>query len=354
MPSRRSRSRIAAAAALVLGGLAWMFALPAGAAAPNKDGWWSEINTGTGIPAPVPPQVPSNGLYIENGYSGPVAIAALTFAVPAGAAVGSVTLQVAGSPILTKPPVACPIAPASLGYKAVQDGAWTARPTYQCSVAQVTGTVSSGDTSVSFDAGPLLRDGTVALVILPGGPADAVAFDPPGSDALAIVPAGSPPPAPATPSTGTQAPNPAGTAAASGGTTSVGGSGPVSSGDAGGSSSPSVVPAGSAAATPGAAPAGTTQPIGNAASTGTSPSFAATGNAGTATAASRAGQSTASRAEGHGGTSGTAWRRDLAEWFGLAALAAAMIAWSEGFGLLGGRIRQVGKPQEPPILSSEA
>src|SRR5579875_3447979 len=81
---------------------------PAAASAPTKDGWWSEANVGLGV-NPIPPEVPSGGLYAANGYSGPVAYSALTFDVPAGAAVGDLTLQVTGTPLITSAPVACPL-----------------------------------------------------------------------------------------------------------------------------------------------------------------------------------------------------------------------------------------------------
>src|SRR5947209_13954399 len=61
------------------------------AAAPLKYGWWSATNAGAPVAPPAPPDVPAKGMYVENGFSGATAIAALTFSIPGSASVGSLT-----------------------------------------------------------------------------------------------------------------------------------------------------------------------------------------------------------------------------------------------------------------------
>lgn len=319
------RRRLLGLTAVLLGGASvWLWTAPAKAAPPLKDGWWTVTNAGLGF-APPAPQVPADGLYIQNGFTGPVAISALTFQVDQGGAVGAVTLKISGTPIITSPPVACPITPGGLNYKPAQGGPISDAPAYNCSKSQVTGKVSSDNTTISFDAGPLLDNGTVAAVVLAGGSADQIAFNPPGPDALAVTPAsgpngvggGAPPGAPAG--------QPAGIPA--------------------GINDNSAFGTGSAAAPVPAAPVAGLPPT-------LSPGPAA-GSSQSASPSSGSAPRTA-RLPARSSGSGSSARRDLAEAIGIAAGLAALVAYSEGFGLLGGRIDRPGPRQRPTSLSSEA
>lgn len=335
MPRRRL---ILIATAVVLGGSsAGLWAVPAHAAAPAKDGWWTVTNTGFGVAPPAPPQVPSGGLYIENGFTGPTAISALTFQVGAGDEVGSITLKVAGNPVITSPPVACPITPAGQNYKPAQGGPWTEAPAYDCTKSQVAGTVSSNSTTVTFAAGPLLENGTVAAVIKAGGTADRVAFDQPGPDTLQVTPAGEP--------SGGATGAPAGTPA------DQGASSPVGTGDNGsfGSAAPAA-PSSPLSLIPAAPAAGTPPAIAPGVPSGVSP----TGSPGTGSPSGSAPTARQLTQLSHSTGSGSSVRKDLAEAIGIAAVLAALVAYTEGFGLLGGRIDRPSARQRPARASSEA
>lgn len=299
-------------------------AAAASAAAPNKDGWWNETNVGLGFSA-APPEVPSGGLYIQNGFSGPVAISALTFTVPAGHTAGSLTLEVTGNPVITSPPIACPLTAAGRNYKPAQDGVWADRPAYDCS-AKVTATVARGNSSVSFAAGSLLRDGTVAIAVLAGGAADQIAFDPPGPNSLAVTAAGT--------STAAAPPAPAASGA------------PAPAGSPVGIPATSPTPPAASVASPPAATGASSPPdatFGALPSSGSSPAAApATAPNESGAPASSSGAVPASQT-GHGtgsSSSGTGLGRVLA----IVGLLGLLVAYSEGFGLLGGRIRPFRRP----------
>jgi hypothetical protein len=332
------RRLVLIATAVVLGGApACLWAVPANAAAPEKHGWWTVTNTGFGVAPPAPPQVPSGGLYIENGFTGPTAISALTFQVAAGDEVGSITLKVAGNPVITSPPIACPITAAGQNYKPAQGGPWSEVPAYDCTKSQVTGTVSSDSTTVTFAAGPLLENGTVAAVIKAGGSADQVAFDQPGPDALAVTPAGGP--------SGGVTGVPAGSPA------TQGASSPVGIGDNGSSGSPApAAPSSPLSLIPAAPAAGTPPALASGAPSAVSPTGGSVTGPPSASAPTARQRTQLSRATG----SGSSVRKDLAEAIGIAAVLAALVAYSEGFGLLGGRINRPAARQRATRASSEA
>ena len=320
--------RRAAPAALAVALLVLVTAAPGRADAPVKAGWWSETNAGLGVSA-VPAQVPSGGLYVENGFSGPVAMSALSFDVPAGATVGQMTLQMTGNPVITSPPVACALTPAGQGFKAADGGAWSDRPAYDCSQGQVTATVASDKSSVSFAVGPLLHNGVVAVAVLAGGPADQIVFKAPGTDTLAVTAAGSATaPAPAPPSGAAPAPTTPPPA--------VSGSAEAPAAAASGGSEVAAAPS-----TPIPGPAGV--------SIGSGPSLAipalGAGSAGTRSpstppappgTAHRQLASAVSRSSGAGRTG---------EILGSIGLVGLLVAYTEGYGLLGGRIRPLARLQ---------
>ncbi|HET6874622.1 MAG TPA: hypothetical protein VFH70_07580 [Acidimicrobiales bacterium] len=295
---------------------------PASADAPTKYGWWNEANLGLGV-SPAPASVPSGGLYVENGFAGPVAISAMTFAVAPGAAVGKITLVIAGSPTITSPPVACPLSAASEGYSSAEGGPWSDRPSYSCQQAQVTGAVAKDGKTVSFDAGPLLRDGQVAAAILAGGSADKIAFAKPGPSALAVTTAGI-----AAPSTGPVGGIPASTTAAAPAATPASPSSPaVSAGAATG-------PAGAASPGVAGATAAPNLPSGNVVPAASQPAIAPVSQA---VPAAQTQQAPVSTVRHHGGGGGS---RTVGEVIGLIGLIGVLTAYTEGYGLLGGRTRR--------------
>lgn len=317
----RTLMRVAGAMALASGALfAWPHA--ASADAPSAYGWWYELNATSGLPAapPAPPGVPQDGMYVANSVGGPSAISALSFTVSSGAATGPITLHITGSPTITSPPQAC-LATGSIS--STEEGSWDQKPSYDCSTT-VQGKVNSAQTTVTFDSGPFLRNGMVSVVILAGGTADSIAFTKPGSDAMSISGAG----APAT------ADNGAGATAGSVGDTSGASSAPS---DSGASSAPLPSPSlagGSSGSTDlSGGSAGLLSP-GSGASAATPAPGAALGSP---RASSSAGRPVASgnlqNTASHTGT-----RQHLATALGVIAMLVALVAWTSGFGLLGGRI----------------
>ena len=312
-----SRPRRRLLVALALGGLTaagvLLASAPTGwADAPAVYGWWYAANAGLPVPPPAPPSVPPDGMYVANDVSGPAAIAALSVPVPSGAGMGQLILHIAGSPLMSQPPIACPL---RSSIKTAEGGAWSDRPTYDCTQAEKVGSVDAAKTTVTFDASPFLRDGAVGVVILAGGPTDQVAFNKPGPDTLPVstVPGA----APGAPATGT--------------------------GDA------------ATAATPGAGDAGVSAPQGFDATqlpaTSVGPTFGATPGAGPAATAGtgpRTGGSTAAFGAARSvPTKPSGWRARVGELVGAAAVLAALVAWSEGYGLLGGRVRSLASPLGP-------
>jgi hypothetical protein len=314
------RRAVLAASAVAL--LVLLSTAPARANAPLKDGWWSETNAGLGFSA-VPAQVVAGGLYVENGFNGPVAVSALSFGVPSGATVGQMTLAVTGNPVITSPPVACALTPAGEAFKAADGGPWSDAPAYDCSQGQVTGNVSSDMSSVSFAVGPLLHQGIIAVAVKAGGPADQIAFAPPGAGTLAVTPAGS---ASAAPPLGSP---PAAVAPAA-----------VSGGPAAPAAS---VPAGSEV------PAAPSSPIPSPAAASASDPSLATATPGTGlpgTGSTSLAQPSSTRLE----TTSSVFRHasgagKAGEILGAIGLVGLLVAYTEGYGLLGGRIRHLARLQ---------
>ncbi len=155
---------------------------PAAAEGAAAYGWWSQTTPTSAVTPPAPPDVPANGLFVENGPNGPVALSALTFAVPINAQIGELALTIAGSPALTRPPVACL---ATSAFSPVQNGAWTSRPTYDCA-HEVPGNVDSNRTAVVFPVSGLAKNGELSIVVLAGGPVDRIAMNAPTANALTV------------------------------------------------------------------------------------------------------------------------------------------------------------------------
>ena len=122
-------------------------------------------------PAPAaPPDVPPDGLYVQGGPSGPVAIAALLYEVPDGQAPDKLTLKLAPaasppSPAPAAPPAA-PAAPAlqactikSGEFNSEQNGPWQDAPAADCAHGAA-GTFDSSARTISFAVGPLASSGS--------------------------------------------------------------------------------------------------------------------------------------------------------------------------------------------------
>ena len=344
-PRRRPRRRaLVASAALGLAAMGTWFAAagPAHADAPVKDGWWTDLDQGSldGSPALG---VPSGGLQVSNAASGPSAISAVTFNVPDGSTVGNLKLSIAGNPVISSPPVACAVAANSLGYQPAQGGPMSAAPAYDCTTT-VTATVDSGNTTATFAAQKFQANGQVAMVILAGGPADSITFNKPDDSALTFTPppadtsgsgAGSTGGVPADSGTGAVAPTSPSSA-------SPAPAAPVAS------SSPSVAPS-SGSSTPVAAGPLTAStpsaPLDTSASPSVAPlpsSSAAPAAAAPAAPANAASGSKAVRAKPASSTHPAAGRKSVASVLGIAAVLAALVAYSEGYGILGGRVRSIG------------
>jgi hypothetical protein len=292
---------------------------PAGASGPSKYGWWYEANAGLPVAPPPPPQVPADGLYVENGFGGPTAIAALTFTVPPGDQLGPMTLKISGTPTLTQAPLACSMSPASMDYKAAEGGSWTARPAFDCKKAEAIGSVDPGRTTVTLNVDPFLANGTVSVVILAGGPADQVAFQKPDDSTLQMTSGdvgAAPGVASASPGASAGAPD-----------TSSG----ISNGAAPSALLPDVSPLPPIDTAAGAALAGPTPP-GAAASGGGAPSGSERSALGRPVAA----------------TVRQGWHTELATGLGLTAVLIALIGWALGYGPLGGRVLPLSVPLRAP------
>lgn len=167
-----------------------MHAAPAAADAPEQQGWWTVLNPGIGglsAPAPIPPDVPSNGLLVEGGptASSPAAFAALLYSLGQGASASTLTLQVTSNSATTPNSTleVCPLS--SDSFNAQEGGPASAAPSYDCT-KKVTASASSNGTSYQFDASSLVSNGTLAVAVLPTSPSDRVVFNAPDSNSLAV------------------------------------------------------------------------------------------------------------------------------------------------------------------------
>jgi hypothetical protein len=180
MKRRRRLVGIAVAALMLLFATQLMTAEWASASAPSSYGWWARASLGAAGPA-IPPDVPPDGLFVQNA-SEPIALSALSFTVPPGASADQLTLSVSGTPVISDPPVVCP---ATSAFEPAQGGSWSDRPAYNCA-DPVRGIVSSDMKRVVFLVRQLLTTQSSSVVVLAGGPADRIAFEKPGLDALSI------------------------------------------------------------------------------------------------------------------------------------------------------------------------
>src|SRR3954451_17374088 len=138
---------------------------------PVQQGWWTATNPGglPTVPAPLPPDVPADGLLVQGGPNGPTAFAAVVYSFDAGATVGQLTLTVA-RPSATTPAAAlqvCPLgSPDILGE---QGGPMSDAPTYSCTNKATAQPDDSGD-NYKFTVTSLVGQGSLAVAILPVDP----------------------------------------------------------------------------------------------------------------------------------------------------------------------------------------
>ncbi|MCU1448087.1 MAG: hypothetical protein JWP02_257, partial [Acidimicrobiales bacterium] len=172
-----------------------LVAAPASAQGPDQVGWWSEVQQ---APGPLPVNtVTGDNLMVGNDPTGPNAIAAVRFTVPAsvdGASVdpstvpAKLTLHVSANSVVGNPVVAaCPIL---ANWQPATGGSWGARPNYSCSPL-LTATFSPAGDTATFQLTPALQRGA-GLYDLALAPAPtktdpfSVQFVPPGADALQL------------------------------------------------------------------------------------------------------------------------------------------------------------------------
>ena len=299
-------------------------ALPAAAAAPVRTGWWNTAPAGF-----FPTQTSSGQLAVSEGAAGPTAVAGLAYpsgGTPAGGAVLTLTIDGNSSFGPTQVQV-CPVKETSLGWKA-GGGQTGPPPAFDCS-RSVAGQVASSGSSVAFNlgSGQAEPDGSFNLVVLPapGALPFQMVADAPGPSSLA--------PRPTSAGAGAPAPSPAGgsqTAPAPlGGASSPapdGSGGSTAPSDQGASFSPGDTGSGVAALPAPAAPPPSTASSAQVAPAPGSPSTGANG-ASAAALPPPLGATAAGRSSPTG--------RIL----GFAALLIVLVLYSEGFGVLGGRIR---------------
>ena len=161
-------------------------AMPAGAAAPRDQGWWTVTSPGLpGAPTAAPPDVPARGLLIQGGATdAPVAFAAVLYELDPGTTAGRLTLSVAPNSLTTPSATLelCPLIQPIVHQD--QGGPMSEAPAYNCGHT-VTATPAPNGKDYQFDASGLVTDRLVAVAILPTGPTDRVVLNPPGDTSLA-------------------------------------------------------------------------------------------------------------------------------------------------------------------------
>jgi hypothetical protein len=227
--------------------------------------------------------------------------------------------------------LACPLSATSTGYKPAEEGSWSDRPSYDCKKAQSTGSVDAGKTTVTFNVDPFLINGTVSVVILAGGSADQIAFQKPDDSALQV---NSGDAGAVTSDAGAQT----GASTTPGMSAAAGSNLPAQPSSSPGGSSLPLVDTGSGPMPP--VPATPSAPGGP---TGKAPSAASVGQGNPGYALARPASATAPQD----------WRTKTATVLGLTAVLAALVAWTLGYGPLGGRIQPLSVRVRPPSPPGE-
>ena len=310
----------------------------AAAAAPVRTAWW---NTG---PAGVfPAQTGSGQLAVSEGAAGSMAVAGLAY--PAGSAPTSgavLTLTIDGNASFGPAQVqACPVKPDSAGWKAGGNQT-TSPPAYDCSRAAA-GKLASSGSSVVFTLGPTQAepDGSYNLVVVPASGAlpFQLIIDAPGTSSLAAQPAASGAPATAPAPTGGTQPAPAPSGSPGGASSPAAGSGgSTAPSDQGATLAPTDTSGLAALPVPASPSPADASPV---QSTQSAPASSAAGS-GAAASGPVGFSSTGSTSRGGSSSTGKI--------LGFAALIIVLVLYSEGFGVLGGRIRPLSSRfgRQPP------
>lgn len=277
---------VAGAAALAaVAGLVILTAAPPVSASPAVSGlasdyWWAAEQGPSTLPAP--PGVPAGGLWVSSDPTGPQAVSAVRFVLPAGRTGPVLSLSVRSAQPATGiagDVVACPTT--SSWAPGPGPGQWSARPAADCQAGQVAGALSPDGHTLSFSLAAVATGGVVDVVLEPappgpvGSPTFDVAFQPVTADDVSS----SAPPA-ETPGAAPGGPGPSGPAPADTGSV------PASSGSTPGAAGV-VSPPPAAPVAAGAEPVALATPPRPAGSGGVSPSLAPPASA--APAASSAG-----------------------------------------------------------------
>jgi hypothetical protein len=326
---RRRHRRISIALGCLGAGLLVVGALTptADAAAPQRVGWWNAASASggpTGAAAAPSPTTPAGGLRVATGPATPagpllpsqvpqnaqiVAYGAVLYALPEGSS-AALKLTIAGSPQGTPQVVACPTATTS--WAAGDNQPASSEPAYDCASQHFAGTVSADARTITFQVKAQFETapGVLSLAIVPdttstalptGGAPFAVDFAPP--DAGSFTPAPSEQPSPSTDSLPPPFLTPSTPTDVTGGIVGA----------------PIALPAVSAPPPlPTAAPAPTPQ--------GKSPAAAVPPRSAVAA------------------TPVDTLKARVASALGTATLLAAIVVWSLGYGLLGGRIIPLSVP----------
>lgn len=165
---------------LIAGALA-LVSVPSGAQRPSATGWWSKSQTG--VVAVRNPAVPAGGLYVAGDRTGPFSVSALRFEVPPGATPGGIALAVernGGTPAVR----ACP---ATSAWSATDGGPLADAPTADCESASIPGIPSPDGKRLLFEAGPLVRNGVLDVVLVPVVDASFHVFFGPTDDGTLVV-----------------------------------------------------------------------------------------------------------------------------------------------------------------------
>ena len=144
---------------------------PAWADEPVAAGWWYRLQAGISpVAIPAPPDAPPDGLYIALDPSGPLAIAAVSYAGTATSEGGTLTLTFASAPKGVPSIDACVATAAVSGASA---GAWETQPTHDCDAGRAEGAIAPDGASITFTLSNVFVTAgeTIDAVLVPTGSA---------------------------------------------------------------------------------------------------------------------------------------------------------------------------------------
>jgi hypothetical protein len=180
---------------------------PVHAQAPDQTGWWFEAQTKTlPLPVPSPPNVPADGMFVQQGPNGPTAFGAIRARVPSAASVSLTLAAAQGSTTSLGAPLQACATTAPWQPPAAAPGYWEDAPKYAAPCTL--GAISSDGKFVAFFFGAeFLKAGVLDVAIAPkdGSTPFAIAFDKPAADSIAakVAPAGTPTTTPTSTATNT-------------------------------------------------------------------------------------------------------------------------------------------------------